>query len=101
MKVPYNYLPYEFCDVEKIIDEWRVLIKTTEFTIGRYVTSFENKFASYLGVSHCIATNNGTDALILCHCGKCVGVGEDWRVGKNVWCYNCRMWCYCRIENPE
>ncbi len=77
MKVPYNYLPYEFCDVEEIIDEWRVLIKTTEFTIGRYVTSFENKFASYLGVSHCVATNNGTDALILALKSLGIGSGDE------------------------
>ena len=66
MKVPFNYLPYQFKDTNFIFREWRKLIKSCEFTIGPYVEKFENQFAKFLGVKHCISTNNGTDALILC-----------------------------------
>ena len=65
MKVEYNYLPYEFKDNEKIFEDWKELIKSTDFTLGKYVSLFEKKFAQFLGVKHCISTNNGTDALIL------------------------------------
>ena len=72
-KVPYNYLPYEFEKVNKIFIEWKKLIKTTDFTIGRYVEKFEKIFSKYINMKYCIATNNGTDALILSL--KSIGVG--------------------------
>lgn len=65
IKVPYNYLPYEFSNPSKIISNWRELIKTSDFTIGHKVIEFEKKLARFIGVKHCISTNNGTDALIL------------------------------------
>ncbi len=40
MRVNFNYLPSEFKNPEKIILEWRKLIKTTDFTLGRYIEKF-------------------------------------------------------------
>jgi dTDP-3-amino-2,3,6-trideoxy-4-keto-D-glucose/dTDP-3-amino-3,4,6-trideoxy-alpha-D-glucose/dTDP-2,6-dideoxy-D-kanosamine transaminase len=74
MRVPYNYLPQQFSDVDLIIDEWREVIKTTEFTLGPFVEAFEHKFAEFVGAKHCISTNTGTDALILAL--KAVGVKQ-------------------------
>ena len=65
MKVPYNYLPMQFANPEEIFKEWRELIASTDFTLGAYVAKYEREFADYIGAKHCIATNNGTDALIL------------------------------------
>jgi aminotransferase EvaB len=65
MKVPFNYLPFQFSKVAPYFLEWKKLIKSTEFTLGKYVEEFERNFARYIGVKHCISTNNGTDALIL------------------------------------
>jgi dTDP-3-amino-2,3,6-trideoxy-4-keto-D-glucose/dTDP-3-amino-3,4,6-trideoxy-alpha-D-glucose/dTDP-2,6-dideoxy-D-kanosamine transaminase len=66
IKVPFNYLPFEFKSNKNIFKSWKKLIKSTQFTLGPYVEDFENKFARYIGVKYCISTNNGTDALILC-----------------------------------
>ena len=65
MKVPFNYLPFQFSKVGPYFSEWKKLIKSTEFTLGKYVEEFEKNFAKYIGIKHCISTNNGTDALIL------------------------------------
>ena len=65
MKVPYNYLPNEFEKNEAIFDEWKKLIKSSDFTLGKYVNVFEKKFAKYIGAKYSVSTNNGTDALIL------------------------------------
>ena len=65
MNVPYNYLPQEFENVTDIINNWKKLIKSSEYTLGSYVTNWEKKFANYVGSKFCISTNNGTDALIL------------------------------------
>ena len=66
MIVKYNYLDKEFSKPEPIIKEWRKLIKSTDFTLGKYVLKFEKKFSNFIGSKYCISTNNGTDALILC-----------------------------------
>jgi dTDP-3-amino-2,3,6-trideoxy-4-keto-D-glucose/dTDP-3-amino-3,4,6-trideoxy-alpha-D-glucose/dTDP-2,6-dideoxy-D-kanosamine transaminase len=65
MIVPYNYLSFEFADTKYIFAQWKKLIKTTDFTLGKKMTEFEKKFSKYIGAKYCIATNNGTDALIL------------------------------------
>ena len=65
MLIPYNYLPDEFRNTEIIFKEWKKLIKTTDFTLGSKMLEFEKKFSKYIGTKYCVATNNGTDALIL------------------------------------
>ena len=63
--VPYNYLEEEFKNTKNIFYEWKKLIKSTDYTLGRYIKKIENKICSYLGINYCIAVNNGTDGLIL------------------------------------
>ncbi len=74
MRVNFNYLPSEFKNPNKIILEWRKLIKTTDFTLGSYIEKFENNFRKLIGSKYCISTNNGTDALILCL--KSIGIKD-------------------------
>ena len=64
-RVPFNYLNFQFRDKKKYFSAWKKLIDTSEFTLGPYIEDFEKLFARYMGVKHCISTNNGTDALIL------------------------------------
>jgi len=73
MRVPYNYLPMQFANNEKIFKDWESLIKTSEFTLGSVMEAYEEKFAAFVDMKHCIATNNGTDALILSF--KSIGLG--------------------------
>lgn len=65
MKVPYNYLPQQFSDNTILFEKWSELIASSEYTLGPYVENFEQKFAEYVGARFAIATNNGTDSLIL------------------------------------
>ena len=65
MKVYYNYLPKQFSNNNKIFNDWKKLIKSSEFTLGSFMTNFEKKFSKYINVKHCISTNTGTDALII------------------------------------
>jgi dTDP-4-amino-4,6-dideoxygalactose transaminase len=75
IKVPYNYLPFEFKDNSKIFFEWKKLIKSTDFTLGRYMERFEKSFSRFVRSKYCISTNNGTDALILSL--KSLGIKKD------------------------
>ena len=77
LKVPYNYLPQQFSDPSLIIADWIELIKSTDFTLGEYVVKFESIFADYVGAKYCIATNNGTDALILSLKSLRIGSGDE------------------------
>ena len=77
MRVFYNYLPNEFAEVENIISDWRALIKSTDFTLGTYVDTFEHEFKNFVGAKYCISTNNGTDALILALKSLGIGNGDE------------------------
>ena len=77
MKVPFNYLPEQFADLEPYIAGWRNLIASSEFTLGPFVEEFEAKFARYVGSRHCVSTNNGTDALILALKAAGVAPGDE------------------------
>ena len=65
MKIPFNYLPFQFKNTTQYFKNWKKLIKSTEFTLGPFLNKFEKNFEKYTKAKHCIATNNGTDALIL------------------------------------
>ena len=77
MHVPYNYLQQEFSETEKIFSDWRKLIASGEFTLGPFLEAFEQKFAVAVGSKHCIAVNNGTDALILSLKAAGMGPGDE------------------------
>ncbi len=65
IKVPFNYLPFEFAQNHEIFKNWKKLIKSSEFTLGSYLEKFESNFKNYVNAKYCFGTNNGTDALIL------------------------------------
>ena len=77
MNVNYNYLKQEFSKPDKIINEWKKLIKSTDYTLGKYVNRFEKVFSNFIGSKYCVSTNNGTDALILCLKALNVGPGDE------------------------
>ena len=77
MKVHYNYLPMQFSKYDDIINEWKELISSTDFTIGSYVERFEKNYANFIGSKHVIGTNTGTDALILSLRALDIGPGDE------------------------
>lgn len=64
-QIPYNYLPQQFREYQLFFDLWKPVLESGEFTLGPFVDNYEKRFAKYVGSKYCIATNNGTDALIL------------------------------------
>ena len=77
MKVPYNYLPFEFSETDKIFSNWKKLIKSSEYTLGSYIEKWEKTFSTFVGAKFCISTNNGTDALILSLKALNIGHGDE------------------------
>ncbi len=64
MSIPFVDLKAQYLSLKSELDEAvsRVMGETA-YISGRYAAEFENSFAEYLGVAHCVAVANGTDAI--------------------------------------
>jgi dTDP-4-amino-4,6-dideoxygalactose transaminase len=61
-------------EIDRTMEE--VLLKTA-FVGGPFVKSFEDAFAAFCGVKHCIGVGNGTDALFLALKTLGIGPGDE------------------------
>ncbi len=75
MRVPFSYLAEQFADPEPIFARLREVVATGDFTLGKFVGEFEQRFAKITQVSHAFGVNSGTDALRLAL--KAVDVGPN------------------------
>jgi dTDP-4-amino-4,6-dideoxygalactose transaminase len=77
MKVPFVDLKTQYTNVKTELDKsLESVIDDATFVGGsnnKYTQDFENKFAEYIGVKHCISCGNGTDALEIAI--KAAGIG--------------------------
>lgn len=74
MKIPYSYLDQQFADVKPYLDDIRALVKRGDFTLGKALAEFEERFANLIGLPYAIGVGTGTDALILSL--KILGIGQ-------------------------
>ena len=74
MHIPFVDLNAQYKDIQGELDSAiKDVIAGSDYVGGPRVREFENNFASYLAVTHCIGVGNGTDALFIAL--KCLGVG--------------------------
>ena len=64
-KINHNYLPQQFKNSQSILREIKILLKNTDFTLGKEVDKFEKNFAKLTDSKYAIGVNSGTDAIIL------------------------------------
>lgn len=78
-KVQWSYLPRQFSaeKIEEILDLFRKFVPTGDFTLGKPVREFEQRFAAMIGTRHAIGVNSGTDALKLSLKALGVGPGDE------------------------
>src|SRR3954451_8950667 len=62
---------------DEIATAFAGVIDDTSFVLGPEVVRFEESFAEYTGVAHCIGVANGTDALELAMRAAGVGAGDE------------------------
>lgn len=75
MKIPFVDLKLQYHLIKKEIDQAiSNVINEAEFIGGKFVRNFEQNFAKYVGIKHCIGVGNGTDALFIAL--KVLGVKE-------------------------
>jgi dTDP-4-amino-4,6-dideoxygalactose transaminase len=78
-KVQWSYLPRQFNErsVEEILDRLRAFAPTGDFTLGKPVREFEERFARLIGARHAVGVNSGTDALKLSLKALGLGPGDE------------------------
>lgn len=63
---------------DEVKQRWASIVERSSFILGDAVREFEDEYADYCGVRHCVGVGNGTDALELAL--RAVGIGQGARV---------------------
>jgi dTDP-4-amino-4,6-dideoxygalactose transaminase len=84
MGIPLVDLGWQHREVEDEVRQgFDEVLANTSFILGRHVTEFEDAFAKFSGVEHCVGVANGTDALELALRAVGVGHGDEVVVPAN------------------
>ena len=76
--IPFVDLKSQYKSIRDEIDAAiGAVIAETAFVGGRFVKAFEEEFARYCGVGHCVGVANGTDALFIALKALGVGSGDE------------------------
>ncbi len=65
MHVRYSYLKQQFSNCPDLWKELKRFVATGDFTLGKPLKTFEQKFAKLIGTKFAVGVNSGTDALKL------------------------------------
>jgi dTDP-4-amino-4,6-dideoxygalactose transaminase len=77
-RIPFVDLKAQYDSIKNEIDQAiAAVISQTAFIGGSFVKEFEEAFARYAGVSHCVGVANGTDALFIALKTLGVGPGDE------------------------
>ena len=84
MHIPFVDLKSQYLSLKQEFDEAILrVVSETAFISGKYARAFEESFAEYLEVKHCIACGNGTDALEIGLKAIGIGAGDEVLVPAN------------------
>lgn len=84
MDVPFLDLRAAFAELQQELEEAaRRVMASGRYVLGREVECFEQEFAAYCSVRHCIGVSNGLDALELILRGYGLGPGDEVIVPTN------------------
>lgn len=73
-KVPYLDLKAQYTDLRgEVLAALEAVCESTRFAQGPPTLAFEQEFAAYCGVKHCVTVNSGTSALHLAM--RCLDIG--------------------------
>ena len=65
MKVRYSYLSQQFGNCPDLWLKLKKFVVTGDFTLGKPLKEFEDKFAKLIGTKYAVGVNSGTDAIKL------------------------------------
>jgi dTDP-3-amino-2,3,6-trideoxy-4-keto-D-glucose/dTDP-3-amino-3,4,6-trideoxy-alpha-D-glucose/dTDP-2,6-dideoxy-D-kanosamine transaminase len=73
----WGYLPEYEKERDDILDAVDQVFRSGRLVLGPSVQSFEEEFAAYHGVAHCVGVDNGTNALVLGLRALGIGAGDE------------------------
>jgi dTDP-4-amino-4,6-dideoxygalactose transaminase len=86
MKVPFLDLAASYAELKEELDDAYIrCMRSACFILGPEVEAFEDEFAQYCGVKHCIGVGNGLDALHLTLRAYGIGPGDQVIVPSNTY----------------
>jgi len=62
---------------DEVAEGWREVLANTAFIGGPQVAAFEDEYAEFISVPHCVGTANGTDAIEIALRALGVGPGDE------------------------
>jgi len=77
MNVPFSYLKDQFANPDPIWRDVKKVVKSGDFTLGKAVRQFEEKFAKVCHTRFAVGVNSGTDALFLSLKALDIGAGDQ------------------------
>ena len=78
MTIPFVDLKAQYNSIKEEMDTAiHAVIDNTAFVAGHYAHQFEQQFADFIGVKHCIGCANGTDSLEMLLKAMGVGPGDE------------------------
>ncbi|MEZ5402651.1 MAG: DegT/DnrJ/EryC1/StrS family aminotransferase [Bryobacteraceae bacterium] len=76
--VPFFDLKQQYAVIkDEILAAVAGVFESTQCVLGQEVAAFEEEFAAYCGVAHCVGVNSGTSALHLALLAAGVGPGDE------------------------
>jgi dTDP-4-amino-4,6-dideoxygalactose transaminase len=95
MLVPYFDLKKQFSSLrEEIMEALDRACRNASFILGEEVKAFEEEFAAYCEVNHCVALNSGTSALHLALLALGVKPGDEVITTPNTFIATAEAICY-------
>jgi len=86
MTIPFLDLQAPYRELKTELDAaYRRVMESGWFILGKEVAAFEEEFAAYCGVRHCIGVGNGLDALHLILRAMGIGPGDEVIVPSNTY----------------
>jgi dTDP-3-amino-2,3,6-trideoxy-4-keto-D-glucose/dTDP-3-amino-3,4,6-trideoxy-alpha-D-glucose/dTDP-2,6-dideoxy-D-kanosamine transaminase len=73
----WGYLPEYEKERNDILDAVDTVFRSGRLVLGPSVDAFEQEFAAYNGVEHCVGVDNGTNAIVLGLRALGVGAGDE------------------------
>lgn len=73
----WGYLPEYEKERNEILDAVDKVFRSGRLVLGPSVKAFEQEFAAYHGVEHCVGVDNGTNAIVLGLRALGVGAGDE------------------------
>ena len=78
INVPFADLHAQYLSIKESIDMAIAnVIRSSAFIRGQYVEKFEDEFAAFMNVRHCVSCANGTDSLYIAMHGLGVKAGDE------------------------